>query len=327
MSFNVVIAYAGLGDASIERDILQAVDANIIQLGDLDTPEALAAARQADAIMVTIQKIRAELIANLERCRVISRVGTGLDAIDIAAATARGIWVAYVPDYSVDEVSSHAIGLLLAHARGIPWLVESTRAGTWSHQVIAPRRRLRGQMLGLLGFGRIGQAVAAKARGLGLEIIVHDPYLAEQIIADAGARPVDRETLLRRSDYLSLHVPLTDANVRFLDAQALALMKPTAFVINTARGGLIDEEALLNAVRSGQIAGAALDVLAFEPPPPDHPLLHEPHIIITPHTGWYSEDASQDVRVRASEEVVRVLRGERPRCPANEVALETKASS
>ncbi|MBA3946578.1 MAG: C-terminal binding protein [Herpetosiphonaceae bacterium] len=319
MPFNVVIAYEGFGNFAVEREILQALDANIVQSGNVDTPQALAAARQADAIIVTVQKISANLIASLERCRVISRAGTGLDAIDIPAATAQGIWVAYVPDYSVDEVSSHAVGLLLAHARGIPWLVESTRSGSWSHQVIAPRRRLSGQTLGLLGFGRIGQVVAAKARGLGLEIIVHDPYLADQFITDNGARPVDRETLLRDSDYLSLHVPLTDANRRFLDAQALALMKRTAFVINTARGGLIDEEALLRAVQSGQLAGAGLDVLTVEPPPPDHPLLHEPRIIITPHTGWYSEDANHDVRVRACEEVVRVLRGERPRYPVNEI--------
>ncbi len=184
---------------------------------------------------------------------------------------------------------------------------------------MVPRRRLRGQTLGLLGFGRIGQAVAAKARGLGVELIVHDPFLNAQAIADAGARPVDRETLLRESDYLSLHAPLSEANRRFLDAAAFALMKPTAFVINTARGGLIDEEALLHAVQSGQIAGAALDVLTVEPPAPDHPLLHEPRVLITPHTGWYSEDANHDVRVRAAEEVVRVLSGDRPRCPVNQV--------
>jgi D-3-phosphoglycerate dehydrogenase len=319
MAFNVVIAYAGLGDATVEREILSAVGADVVQLANLDTPEALAAARQADALMVTIQKVPADLIASLERCRLISRVGTGLDAIDIPAATARGIWVAYVPDYSVDEVSSHAIGLLLAHARGIPWLVESTRAGSWSNQVIGPRRRLRGQTLGLLGFGRIGQAVAAKARGLGLEVIAHDPFLPEPAIANRGARAVDRATLLRESDYLSLHAPLNDANRRFIDAQALALMKPSAFVINTARGGLIDEAALLSAVQSGQIAGAALDVLTAEPPPADHPLLREPRILITPHTGWYSEDANHDVKVRGAEEVVRVLRGERPRCPVNEI--------
>jgi D-3-phosphoglycerate dehydrogenase len=299
--------------------LLQSVGADLQHVTSLDAPEARALIRSADALIVTTHRVSAELIASMERCKIISRSGTGLDAIDIPAATAHGIWVAYVPDYSVDEVSSHAIGLLLAHARGIPWLVEATRNGKWTHQVVAPRKRLRGQTLGLLGFGRIGQAVAAKARGLGLEIIVHDPYLEPQVIADGGARPVNRETLLRESDYLSLHVPLTDANARFINAEALALMKPTAFVINTARGGLIDEEALLHAVQSGQIAGAGLDVLAVEPPPADHPLLHDPRVIVTPHTGWYSEDASHDVRVRAAEEVVRVLRGDRPRCPVNEI--------
>ena len=319
MSPIVVAVYGSPADSLIERELLQAVDATLVHVASLDAPEARAHLREADALLVTIHRVSAELIATLERCRIISRSGTGLDAIDIPAATAKGIWVAYVPDYSIDEVSSHAVGLLLAHARGIPWLVESTRAGSWTHQLIAPRRRLRGQTLGLLGFGRIGQAVAVKARGLGLEIIAHDPFLDDQTIAAAGARPVDRETLLRESDYLSLHVPLTDANRQFIDAQALALMKPTAFVINTARGGLIDEDALLHAVKSGQIAGAGLDVLSVEPPPADHPLLHEPRILITPHTGWYSEDSSYDVRVRAAEEVVRVLRGDRPRCPVNQI--------
>jgi D-3-phosphoglycerate dehydrogenase len=318
----VVTVYGSAADSQIERDILQAVDANFVHVASLDAPADREIIRHADALMVTIHRVSADLIASMERCKIISRAGTGLDAIDIPAATAHGVWVAYVPDYSVDEVSSHAIGLLLSHARAIPQLIESVRAGKWSNQAAIPRRRLRGQTLGLLGFGRIGQAVATKGRGLGLEIIVHDPFLDPQTIAANGARAVDRETLLRESDYLSLHAPLTDSNRRFIDAAALALMKPTAIVINTARGGLIDEEALLAAVRSGQIGGAALDVLVVEPAPPDHPLLHEPHVMITPHTGWYSEDAGYDVRVRAAEEVVRVLRGERPRCPVNEIPTQ-----
>jgi D-3-phosphoglycerate dehydrogenase / 2-oxoglutarate reductase len=317
----VVTAFGSAADAQIERELLHAVDAELVHVASLDAPADRALIRQADALMVTTHRVAADLIASMERCKIISRAGTGLDAIDIPAATAHGVWVAYVPDYSVDEVSSHAVGLLLAHARAIPQLVAAARAGQWSNQAAIPRRRLRGQTLGLLGFGRIGQAVAAKARGLGLEVIVHDPYLEAQLVAANGARAVDRETLLRESDYLSLHAPLNDSNRRFLDAAALALMKPTAIVINTARGGLIDEEALLAAVQAGQIGGAALDVLAVEPPAPDHPLLHEPRVMITPHTGWYSEDANYDVRVRAAEEVVRVLRGERPRCPVNEILL------
>jgi len=315
----VVTALGSAADAQMEREMLQAVDANLVHVASLDTPEARELIRQADALIVTVHPVAADLIASMERCKIISRAGTGLDAIDISAATAHGVWVAYVPDYSVDEVSSHAIGLLLSHARAIPQLIDSARSGKWSNQAAVPRRRLRGQTLGLLGFGRIGRAVAIKARGLGLEIIVHDPFLDAQTVATNGARAVDRETLLRESDYLSLHAPLNDSNRGFIDAAALALMKPTAIVINTARGGLIDEDALLAAVQSGQIGGAALDVLVVEPPAPDHPLLHEPRVMITPHTGWYSEDANYDVRVRAAEEVVRVLRGERPRCPVNEI--------
>src|SRR5215212_1676924 len=315
----VVTALGNAADAQIERELLRAVDANLVHVASLDTPDDRAIIRQADALIVTIHRVSADLIGSMDRCKIISRAGTGLDAIDIPAATAHGVWVAYVPDYSIDEVSSHAIGLLLSHARGIPQLIDSARAGQWSNQAVVPRRRLRGQTLGLLGFGRIGRAAAAKARGLGLEIIVHDPFLDAQTIAVSGARAVDRETLLRESDYLSLHAPLNDSNRGFIDAAALALMKPTAIVINTARGGLIDEDALLAAVQSGGIGGAALDVLAVEPPAPDHPLLHEPRVMITPHTGWYSEDANYDVRVRATEEVVRVLRGERPRCPVNEI--------
>jgi D-3-phosphoglycerate dehydrogenase len=316
----VVTAMGSAADSQIERDLLQAVEANLVHVASLDTPEAREQIRQADALIVTIHPVSADLIGSMERCKVISRAGTGLDAIDIPAATAHGVWVAYVPDYSVDEVSSHTIGLLLAHARAIPQLIDSARAGKWSNQVAVPRRRLRGQMLGLLGFGRIGRAVATKARGLGLEVIAHDPFLNTQTIAANGARAVDRETLLRESDYLSLHAPLNENNRGFINASALALMKPTAIVINTARGGLIDEDALLAAVQSGQIGGAALDVLGVEPPAPDHPLLHEPRVMITPHTGWYSEDANYDVRVRAVEEVVRVLQGERPRCPVNEIS-------
>jgi D-3-phosphoglycerate dehydrogenase len=319
MQPTVVTALGSPTDSLIERELLQAVDANLVHITSLDTPEARAYIREADALIVTTHRVSAELIATMERCRIISRAGTGLDAIDIPAATAHGVWVAYVPDYSIDEVSSHAIGLLLAHARGIPQLIEAARAGQWSNQAIVPRRRLRGQTLGLLGFGRIGQVVAAKGRGLGLEIIAHDPFLDAATIAANGARPVDRETLLRESDYLSLHVPMSESNRAFINASALALMKPTAVVINTARGGLIDEDALLAAIQSGQIAGAALDVLVVEPPSIDHPLLHDPRVMVTPHTGWYSEDAGYDVRVRAAEEVVRALSGQRPRCPVNEI--------
>ena len=272
-----------------------------------DTPEVREAARNADALMVTTQPVPDDLIASLDRCRIISRVGTGLDAIALDAAAERGIWVTYVPDYSIDEVSTHAITLMLALARSLPPLLASSRAGKWDGRDIRTVYRLSGQVLGVVGCGRIGQAAAAKGRGLGLRVIGYDPYMEPQKLRDLGIEPVDFDTLLETSDFITLHSPLTDANRHIMNATSLAKMKPTAYLINTARGPLIDEDALVEAVRSGQIAGAGLDVLTVEPPPSDHPLLHEPRIIVTPHTAWYSEAAKVDVRVRGAEEVVRVL--------------------
>ena len=319
MAPTVVIAYPGFGDIRIEEEILSTIDANVSHLGNTDTPAAREVVAQADALMVTLQPVPAELIAIMERCRIVSRVGTGLDAIDINAATKHGIWVTYVPDYAVDEVSTHAIASLLAHARGFPRLLESTRRGEWGNKVVAPIHRLQGQTLGVVGYGRIGRAVGVKAHGLGLEVNVHDPYLASLPPDSSYARLVDWETLLLTSDYVSLHVPLTDGTHHIINAESLSQMKSTAFLINTARGALIDEDALLKAVRSGQIGGAALDVLSAEPPPVDHPLLHEDRIWITPHSAWYSEESMEDMRTRGAEEVVRVLQGQNPRNPVNQI--------
>ena len=319
MARTVVIAYPGFGDIRIEEEMLSAIDANVVHLSNLDTPASREIVEQAEALMVTVQPVPAELIASMERCRIISRVGTGLDAIDIDAATKHGVWVTYVPDYAVDEVSTHAIASLLAHARGFPRLLESTRRGEWGNKVVAPIRRLQGQTIGVVGFGRIGRAVGSKARGLGLEVVVHDPYLDSLPPESSDAKLVDWETLLRTSDYISLHVPLTDGTRHIINPDSLSSMKPTAFLINTARGALIDEDALFQAVRAGEIAGAALDVLSAEPPPADHPLLHEDRIWITPHSAWYSEESMEDMRTRGAEEVVRVLQGQKPRSPVNQV--------
>lgn len=322
--FTVVIAYNEFPDTTVEADMLKAIEATVLHVRGLETPEQLEAARQADALMVSTQNVTANLLASMTRCRIVSRVGTGLDAIDIPAATARGVWVTNVPDYSVDEVSTHAITLLLTHARRLPVALEATRRGVWDSKLVRPFPRLKGQTLGVLGFGRIARAAAAKGRGLGLDVIAHDPYISPAVMASEGVRAVDVESLWRESDFISLHTPLTEGTRHIVNARALALMKPTVFLINTARGPLIDEEALLQAVRSGQIAGAALDVLALEPPTPDHPLLHEDHILVTPHYAWYSEAATHDVRARGAEEIVRVFRGERPRCPVNNIEIHRK---
>lgn len=316
---NIVIAYPGFGDIEIEKKILSEAGLEIEHVGNLDTEEARQAARKCDVLMVTIQPVQEDLIQGMERCQLICRVGTGLDAIDIEAATRRGIWVTYAPDYSIDEVSTHAIALVLAQARGLPGLLGATRQGIWNSESGGILYRLSDQTLGVVGCGRIGQATAAKGRGLGLEVLAYDPYVDAAVMERLGVRVVDLETVLRESDYVSLHSPLTEETRHLINSETLALMKPTAYLVNAARGGLIDEDALLTAVQSGEIAGAALDVLAVEPVAADHPFLQEERILLTPHAGWYSEESKVDVRVQGAEEVVRVLRGERPRAPVNDI--------
>ena len=314
---NVVVAHESYVISELEIDAFQAIDATVAQTGNLETKEAREKARKADALMVTIQTVDAEFIKSLERCQIIARVGTGLDAIDIPAATARGIWVTNVADYSIDEVSTHAIALLLNQARRLSKMFASVKAGAWyDANAIEPAPRLKGQILGIIGFGRIGRTVAVKARGLGLEVIVYDPYIEIEAAQD-GIKQVDLETLLASADFISLHTPLTDSSRHIINAASLEKMKPSAYLINTARGELVDESALLAAVRSEGIAGAALDVLSIEPPPPDFPLLHDERITITPHAGWYSEASKHDVRVKAIEDVARVLTGNAPRSPVN----------
>jgi D-3-phosphoglycerate dehydrogenase len=315
----VVIAYTGFGDIELEKKILSQIDAEIIHSENLRSPAALEAVKQADAVIVTLERVTAEIINSMERCKIISRSGTGLDTIDIPAATARGIWVTYVPDYSIDEVSAHTIALILALARGIPFLSQATRNGVWNSAAWGPIYRLKDQTLGVLGLGRIGQATAEKGRGLGLNVIAYDPYGSQEVADKLGVRLVDLDTVARESDYISLHSPLLDSTRHIINADFLSKMKRTAYIVNAARGPLIDEDALLAAVRSGQIAGAGLDVLSTEPIDPNSPLLIEDRILVTPHAAWYSEEAKLDMRTRSSEEVVRVLSGQPPRAPANKI--------
>lgn len=313
----VIIAYNEYDDTSVEDDILSAIGARTLRVPDLVEAGKEDLFGAADALMVSVQPVDADILASMPRCRIVSRVGTGIDAIDLDAATKRGIWVTNVPDYAVDEVSTHAVALLLAHARRLPPLITATRNGIWDYRGVAPITRLTGQTLGLIGFGRIARQVGLKAQALGLRILAYDRFIDPADVRAAGATPVDLPELLRESDFISLHTPLTDTTRAIINAETLALMKPTAFLINTARGALVDEDALIDALRRERIAGVALDVLSSEPPAPDHPLLHLDRAWVTPHTAWYSEASSYDMRARAAEEVVRVLRGERPRARVN----------
>jgi D-3-phosphoglycerate dehydrogenase len=316
----VVIAHEDANKSAVEEQVLSAIGATIVYERNTERLAQLDIAPQVDALMVGTERVPAALLDKLTNCRIVSRVGVGLDAIAIPEATSRGIWVTNVPDFPIDEVSTQAMAMLLSHARRLPLLMQQSRQHVWNAQSVRPIPRLKGQTLGLLGFGRLGRQVAVKARGFGLNLIAHDPYLDASIISSAGVQPVTWHELLRASDFISLHAPLTPDTYHIVNADALALVKPTAYLINTARGGLIDADALVQAVREGRLAGAALDVFETEPLPSDHPLWNLDQVIITPHVAWYSEDSMHDVKVRASEEVVRVLRGETPRNPANQIA-------
>jgi D-3-phosphoglycerate dehydrogenase len=321
MQKHVAISYAPEPALALERSILADAGFEIIPCGSLATNHGIAAAATADAIMVGADRVDGMVLDQLPRCRIIARVGTGFDAIDIPAATSRGIWVTNVPDYAVDEVSAHAISLALALTRSVVHHRDLIRSGQWAYRPLTPIRRLAGQTLGILGLGRIGSASARKGLGLGMTVIACDPYIPDERFTALGVRRVDFPTLLRESDILTLHVPLTSETRQIIDASALALMKPTAYLINTARGAVVDIDALVEAVRAGRLAGAGLDVLPWEPPPPDHPVLHDERIVVTPHIAWASEEAAYESRLRACQDVIRVLRGERPVYALNDVEV------
>ncbi|MGH2876899.1 MAG: C-terminal binding protein [Solirubrobacteraceae bacterium] len=293
-----------------ERERLAAAGARLVVRHCPTEEELIEHGREVDALITLDEPCSARVIAALERCRVISRLGVGVDRVDLPAAASAGIIVANVPDFCVDEVSDHALMLLLALARRLPALIAHARAGGWDSIAAAGEvQRLRGQTLGLIGFGRIGRSLAGKTGALGLRLCAYDPKLDAATIRSGGAEPLDLPDLLAVSDFVSVHAPLTAETRGLLGAAELAMLRPSAFVINVARGALIDQSALVDALRREALAGAALDVLDPEPPDPSDPLLSMTNVIVTPHAAHYSVQAQEDVRRQAFENVARVLEG------------------
>ncbi len=289
-----------------------------VRLAQEPTPEAiLEVARDADALLTTYAKITAEMIPQMTRCRIIARFGIGVDNVDIPAATNAGIVVTRVPDYCLDEVSDHAMALLLALVRKIPSSNARTHAGQWEMKAVVPIHRLRGTVLGLVAFGQIPQLVAAKGGGVWHACgDLRSLCAARSRWQRAGVEQVGFDELVEISDYISIHTPLMPETHHLFNADVFRRMKPTAYLINTARGPIVDEAALALALDQGQLAGAALDVMEQEPPT-GSPLLGRDNVIITPHTSFYSEESLLDLQTKAAEEVVRVLSGEAPRNPVN----------
>jgi D-3-phosphoglycerate dehydrogenase len=273
--------------------------------------DILAVARDADAILVTYAKLPGDLLRQLKRCKAIGRFGLGVDNIDLPAAKKLGIAVNYVPDYCLHEVSDHAMALLLALARKVVLSNALVQSGRWEVPPIVPLRRLEGQVLGLIGFGHIPRALAPKAKAFGLRVITHDPYVAPAVLAAAGVDGVSFEDLLAGSDFISVHAPLQPATRGLINAAALAKMKDGALLINTARGPLVDETALITALDAKKLGGAALDVVTTEPLAKDSPLLHRDNVIITPHTAFYSVEALEELQSKCASDVARVLSGEK----------------
>jgi D-3-phosphoglycerate dehydrogenase len=273
--------------------------------------DILEVARDADAILVTYAKLPRELIVQLTRCKAIGRFGLGVDNIDLVAAKEKGIAVNYVPDYCIREVSDHAMALLLALIRKIPFSNRLVQGGRWEMPAVVPIRRIEGTVLGLLGFGNIPRLVAPKAKGFGMKVIAFDPYAKLDLFKTAGVDSVDFDTLLKSSDYISVHAPLTPETRGMMNAAAFAKMKKGAYVVNTARGPLIEEAALIGALDAGQVGGAGLDVVAVEPLAKDSPLLGRDNVIVTPHTGFYSIEALDELQSKCASDVARVLSGEK----------------
>jgi D-3-phosphoglycerate dehydrogenase len=274
--------------------------------------EVISAAKEADALLVQYAPITRRVIDSLTKCRVIARYGIGVDMIDLDAATDRGIPVVNVPEYCVEEVSDHTLALMLAACRKIPLLHGSVAEGHWDFSVAAPVLRIRDLTVGLAAFGKIARRVAEKLRGFGCSIIAYDPYADPREALALGVELVELQTLLKESDIISIHAPLTEQTRHLFDREAFARMKSTSWIVNTSRGGVIDESALEHALDEGSIAGAALDVLEAEPISKNNPLIGRDNVLLTPHSAFYSAASLLELQILTARGAAQVLRGEKP---------------
>lgn len=315
----VITDAADLLQPAVER-LEEAGERVLVLPAGLDSAEAARRTADAEVAIIGLLSFREAEIAGLDRTGLLIRAGIGYDIIDVDAATARGIWVANVPDYCVDEVADHTLLLLLAAARRLPTVVSAWQStGRWLVSDMLPEiHRVRGRRLGVVGLGRIGRAVAARAQAFGMEVVGFDPLISDHRAREVGVTRVGLDELFATSDVIALHCPLTPENHHLVDGRRLAGAKSGLILLNTSRGGLVDLDALDAAMASGRVAAAALDVLDGEPAPPlDHPLLSRPEVLVTPHVAWYSLEARRDLATLAADEALRFLRGERPRNVVN----------
>ena len=296
----------------VESKVLRAAGIEPVVAPDTSEDTLAELAADADIIMFCFAQVTGDVLRAAAKCMVASRYGIGVDNIDIPTATELGIVVTNVPDYCMDEVTDHALGMILALNRRFGQHDAEVKAGGWASVALnQPMHRTRGATLGILGFGRIGRSIAEKAVGFGMDMVAYDPLIEPGQTID-GVEIISFEDVLKRSHFITVHTPLTPETEGMVGADELAMMMPGSIIVNCARGGIIEEEALAEALRSGHLAGAGLDVVEPAPPPDDHPLLGAPNIIITPHTAFFSQASTVELERRTAEEAIRVLNGDAP---------------
>ena len=309
--FKVVITDSDYGSHEIEEEILFSVGADLVKFQCKTEDDIIRCCSDADGLLNQYAPITRRVIENLQRVRIIVRYGVGVDNIDIKAATERGIFVANVI-YDITDVADHTLSLILSLSRKIIWADRNVKENRWDWKSVQPISRLKDKTVGIIGFGRIGRKVAQRLKGFEVKILSYDPYVPEEIFREYGVEKVDFETLIKESDIITVHTPLTDETRRMIGEKELRSMKREAILINVSRGGIIDEKALYKALKERWISGAGLDVLEVEPPSKDNPLLRLDNVIITPHMAWYSNKSLDEIRRKAAEEVARALSGQIP---------------
>lgn len=322
MSFRIVHADLPPEVVGIERETLKNAGLELLCAQARDPDQIIAAGREADVLMTYNPGISRQILRELPRTQAIISYGIGFDHIDTEAATEYGILVVNTPGFCIDEVANHALMLLLALTKKLVLLDRRLRAGYWTQpremrEVLPPTPPIYGQQLGLVGFGSIARNVALKAQAFGMSVSAYDPLIEAGVFDAHGVTRAALEQLLTESDYVSLHVPLTAETRHLINADTLHLFKKTAYLINTSRGAVVDEPALISALEQGALAGAGLDVFETEPLPADSPLLRMDNVILTPHTASYSEASRVRVRQRVAQEAARIARGEWPSALAN----------
>ncbi|WP_282172876.1 C-terminal binding protein [Cytobacillus firmus] len=313
MAFKVLLTDYEFENLKYEEDVFKesGLDIEFVKAQCKTEDEVAEQAKHADAILNQYAPISRRVIESLVNTKVISRYGVGVNTIDLDAANEKGITVANVPDYGMEEVSNHALALLLSWARKVTLLNNEVKKGNWDFKACVPIHRFTNQTVGVLGFGRIPRRFIEKVKPLGFKLAAYDPFVSAEDMASAGVQKMELDEIIREADYLSVHVPLIKDTFHLLNADRFSQMKKNAVIINTARGPIIDEKALIEALENGIIAGAALDVAEEEPISIDSPLLHMDNVIITPHSAWYSEEAMVELRQKAAKNIVQVLKGEK----------------